>query len=335
MANVWEFISRRWFLLALVIGVGYCLWQPESMSWTNVIHTSWAIVPSLFLMSLSLPTKQIQKTLSKPYASLLAAVLSFSLMPLLALLFGQLTTNADIRVGLLIMAAAPCTLASVVIWTRMAGGNEATALLVIVITTSSSWFFSTLWLTTTITTGQATEIDPFKMMIGLLANMVLPMALGQIVSRFPKVGVNADQHKKLLGSIAQLFILLIIYRAAENIGQEIQNNDSLSASPFLLVEAVLLPVSTHFVGLLISLSCSVLLGFPLDEQHAIAFASSQKTLPVALLLFTSYYLTEFPLAIIPIAAYHFGQLIVDTFIAERLHKRLRLPPETKDSLVKG
>jgi predicted Na+-dependent transporter len=35
-----------------------------------------------------------------------------------------------------------------------------------------------------------------------------------------------------------------------------------------------------------------------------------------MLLFESYFRDDFPLAVVPLAVYHFGQLVVDTFIAD-------------------
>ena len=52
---------------------------------------------------------------------------------------------------------------------------------------------------------------------------------------------------------------------------------------------------------------------------AIAFAGSQKTLPVALFLFHAYFKDQYPLAVVPLAFYHVGQLVVDTFVADWLH----------------
>jgi predicted Na+-dependent transporter len=47
----------------------------------------------------------------------------------------------------------------------------------------------------------------------------------------------------------------------------------------------------------------------------------QKTLPVALLLFETYFREVYPLAVVPLVFYRVGQLIVNTFIAEELARR--------------
>ena len=45
---------------------------------------------------------------------------------------------ADVRIGLILVASVPCTLSTAVLWTRLAGGNEATALLTAMGTTCIS-----------------------------------------------------------------------------------------------------------------------------------------------------------------------------------------------------
>src|SRR5262249_22045875 len=51
------------------------------------------------------------------------------------------------------------------------------------------------------------------------------------------------------------------------------------------------------------------------NQIAVALSGSQKTLPVALILFDAYF-RAYPLAVVPLAFFHLGQLVVDTFLAE-------------------
>ena len=66
-----------------------------------------------------------------------------------------------------------------------------------------------------------------------------------------------------------------------------------------------------------------------------AFACSQKTLPVALLLFESYFKQEYPLAVLPLVFYHVGQLAVDTVIADHLRERQPTAKPLAPDPVKG
>jgi predicted Na+-dependent transporter len=49
----------------------------------------------------------------------------------------------------------------------------------------------------------------------------------------------------------------------------------------------------------------------------VAFAASQKTLPVGLVLYDQYFREEYPFAVMPVLAYHVGQLLVDTVFAKQ------------------
>src|SRR5262249_49173019 len=77
-------------------------------------------------------------------------------------------------------------------------------------------------------------------------------------------------------------------------------------------------VGTHLAALLLGLGGSRALGFDRPDGIAVAFAGSQKTLPVSLFLFEAYYQGTYPLAVLSLLFSHVGQLVVDRFVAERL-----------------
>jgi sodium/bile acid cotransporter 7 len=82
----------------------------------------------------------------------------------------------------------------------------------------------------------------------------------------------------------------------------------------LLVAAV---VAVHVALLASGFGLSKLLRFPRADAIAVAFSGSQKTMMVGAYLA----LTVGPLAILPMVAYHAGQLVIDTLIADHLRKR--------------
>jgi sodium/bile acid cotransporter 7 len=85
-------------------------------------------------------------------------------------------------------------------------------------------------------------------------------------------------------------------------------------------------VGTHLTALAVGLWSSKGLGFDRPNQIAVAFACSQKTLPVAIYLFDAHYQST-PLAVVPLVLYHVGQLTVDTFIAERFVDKPSVSPD--------
>ncbi|MFO0866498.1 MAG: bile acid:sodium symporter [Gemmataceae bacterium] len=54
------------------------------------------------------------------------------------------------RIGFMLAYGVPCTLASCILWTRLAHGNEATALLAVLISTLISPLVAPVWLALTL-----------------------------------------------------------------------------------------------------------------------------------------------------------------------------------------
>src|SRR5205823_2529087 len=99
----------------------------------------------------------------------------------------------------------------------------------------------------------------------------------------------------------------------------------LTAGALLLAAG--LCVGTHLTALFGGLWSSRGLRFDRPSQIAVAFACSQKTLPVALYLFDRYFKEAHPLSLVPLVFYHVGQLVVDTLLADWL--AARSPVETQ------
>jgi solute carrier family 10 (sodium/bile acid cotransporter), member 7 len=313
------FLARRWFLLILAGGVSLALARPDLfLVWTSFLDPRLVVGVSLFLMAWTLPARHLGQELSRPWAALWALVLSYGLLPAAAWLVGQFLL-LDYRIGIQIMAAVPCTLASAVLWTRLAGGNEATALLVILLSTASSWLVTTAWLGLATGTSLAGD-ELFPMMRLLLLTLVVPVTLGQIGRSLRVLAHTADRFRLGISVVAQLLVLAIILKTAAAVGLKIQKGNAvLEIGP--LLAAALACIGLHLGTLGAGLVSSRRLGFPRPQQVAVAFAASQKTLPVALVLFENYFQSQYPLAIMPLLLYHVGQLILDTIVAEMIRWR--------------
>jgi sodium/bile acid cotransporter 7 len=317
-----RFLARRWFLLVVIIG-GIVAWLwPTWLHWTRHAEPQIVMALALFLASITLESRSLYLTLLRPFAALWAMVISYLFLPALSHFVGQwLLPTEDFRIGLMITATVPCTLASAVLWTRMAGGNEAVALLSTLLTTFSSWFATTTWLA--LTTGSQVQINTGGMMLGLAVVLVIPVAVGQALRVVPLVARSATRHKAPLGVVSRLLIVVIMLRAAVEVSERAAQEDTAG----LGVAAVLLTLAaclgTHLLALAAGFWSSRLLGFDRPSTIAVGFAGSQKTLPVSLYLFDVYF-RSYPLAVVPIAFYHVGQLVLDTFIADLL-----APPKEK------
>jgi sodium/bile acid cotransporter 7 len=312
------FLAKRWFLLALASGVLLAVAAPGVLEpAVRRLPPQAVVAVALFLMAWGLESRSLGRSLLRPLPALWAFVISYGLVPPLAWGLAHLLPGPpDFRVGLVLMASVPCTLASAVLWTRLAGGNEAVALLTILLTTATSWLVTPLWLAP-LAGANAVTLDTGPMMRDLLLYLVVPVLLGQALRAAPALARTAEQYRRPLGVVSQLLILSIILKAAVTLGRHLCTEaGALAVVPVLLLAAVCLV--THLSALAVGLASGRGLGFDRPSRAAVAFACSQKTLPVALLLFETYFQQGYPLAVLPLVFYHIGQLVADTLIADRL-----------------
>jgi len=310
-------LAQRWFLLVLLAGVGLAGVRPEWLApWLDRLPALALVGPSLFLMACGLESRSLLRTLARPHAALWAIAISYGPLPAFGWLAGRLLPDPDLRMGLMLITAVPCTLASAVLWTRRAAGSEAVALLVVLLSTSTSWLVTTAWLVWGTGIGRV-GVDPWDMMRVLLLALVLPVAAGQSARVVPSLARAAARHKIAAGVVAQLLILTVIVKAAAEISRKVRQ----TAAPLPLgaiAAAAGLCLLIHLTAWAMGFWGGRAFRFDRPTRIAVGFACSQKTLPVSLVLFEAYFRNDYPLAVLPVAFYHFGQLVIDTVIADRL-----------------
>jgi sodium/bile acid cotransporter 7 len=215
----------------------------------------------------------------------------------------------------------PCTLASAILWTRLANGNEATAILAVTGTILISWFATPLLVARL--TEVTLDADVLaEMMFDLILSLIVPMFLGQGLRLIPPGAAFADRHKIALSALSQGLVLAIILKAGVTVGDKIHSDEALRA-PVIFLVSVALAVFLHLAALAAGSVSSRCFGFDRGRQIAVAFSASQKTLQVSLLIYDQYFRDNYPFAVVPLLFYHVGQLMLDTVIAKRMIKRTR------------
>jgi solute carrier family 10 (sodium/bile acid cotransporter), member 7 len=320
-----SFLVQHWFLLVLAFIVGSALAFPGPLHpLTDIWEPRPTIAISLFLMAWTMPTRSLFEEIRRPMAALWAVVLSYVLVPICAWLFGFLGAVDDVQVGLVLVASVPCTLSSAILWTRMAGGNDATALLATMGTTFLSWGLTTLWLL--LLTGTKIDVPVPQMMLDLVLTLILPVVGGQLLRRIPPCKSFADRYRVPISIFSQFFVLAIILKAGVGVGDKLHVANSPDAS-MIFLSSVVLAIALHMFALASGWFSSGWLGFERGRQIAVAFSASQKTLQISVMLFDEYYSKSHPYAIIPLLFYHVGQLLLDTVIARRIaNNRPATPP---------
>src|SRR5262249_23392974 len=118
-----QFLTRQWFLLTLLGGlVVAAVFHAELKEWVALLPEQYVVAGALFLMAVGLEARSLGRAVSRPWPALWAVLISYAVLPPLAAGFGLLLPGReDYRLGLLIVASVPCTLASAIVWTRRAG----------------------------------------------------------------------------------------------------------------------------------------------------------------------------------------------------------------------
>lgn len=324
------FFKRHWFLMALtgLIGAGLCagsLGSPETTGGIAALFDepvkSLTIAGVLLCMSVTLDGRRFGRALGSPGPVLTALLFSMFWMPLGAALLMPLQLSPDFAVGLMIAASVPCTLAAVSVWTRRAGGNDAVSLLVTIVTNGLCFVVAPFWLR--VFAARGIELDMWDMIERLAVTALLPIAAGQGLRLVAGWGEWADRSKTVLGVAAQLGVLSIVFATSVDAGSRlgVGTGGRGSAAPGwgAVLVVTLSCMALHSAGLWLSMLASRRLGFERIDQIAVGFASSQKTLPIGVLIATHarMYGAEYPWAVFPMLIFHASQLFIDTAVADR------------------
>ena len=307
--------TRSWFLLLVLVGLLLVWLWPAAVQWTTYLQPTITGAVAVFLSAWAIETRRLVGAIARPIPALLAIGISYLVLPVLSWLGFFVIANADFRIGLLLITCVPCTLVSAVIWTRLGGGNEAVALLVTTLSNGLSWLITTGWLLLAAEVSQVSFDQTAGLMGQLIIVLVVPMLAGQLWRTVPYMAAFGERRQTLLAVTGRLLVLGIMLKAAVEVRSKLEGEGgSVGGIDIALVAGAC--VLLHLVGVYLGLWISSWLGFDRPTRIAVAFSGSQKTLPVSLILFEEYF-TAYPLAVLPIACFHLGQLVIDTLLAQR------------------
>lgn len=316
--------SSHWFLPTLVgllaagLSIGLWLDAPWHRPVVSCVDPGITTGLILFLMAWSLDTHRLRDSLRAPLPVVLGAAVNIGLIPLLAWPVSALPWSEDFRLGLLITAAVPCTLATASVWTRKAGGNDAVSLLVTLVTNLAGVVLTPLWLRWTL--ARHADLDPVPIIRNLALAVLLPTILGQLARRPPWGHRLAVRCSRQISLGAQLLVLTMVTAAAIRGGEALRAQASWPSLPMGFWLAVAC-AGLHIAGMAGAAGAAHILRLSREDRIATLFAGSQKTLPVALLLAADPALIgsgAYPFITFPMLAFHALQLIIDSAVAERL-----------------
>lgn len=323
-------LRKRWFLISLltIIPLGLLCGFRGNMDAINSIRS---FVPTrsltaqiLFLMAFSLNSSQLKASLRKPGPVFWACVCNYALIPLLGWALMSVQLTPDFRIGLMIAASTPCTLAAASVWTRKAGGNDAVSLLTTLVTNTLCFVITPFWLVTA--TGQSVDLDMGELTQRLVLVVLLPTIIGQVLRAFRPLADFATRHKTPIGVVAQSLVLVLVLLASLGGGVQLRDADpARQVAGLATVWGTCIVI--HVSAFAVAWRGGALLRFSREDRIAASFAGSQKTLPIGVYLATDPSAfggaevingMPIPFAVFPMLMFHASQLFIDTVIADRL-----------------
>ena len=315
-----RFLPDR-FVLALLASVALAAFIPCEGGVAAVLDqaTGAAISLLFFLHGAKLSREAVLSGMLHWRLHLLVLGATFVLFPLLGLALHPLLSRAigpDLTLGLLFLCLLPSTVQSSIAMTAVARGNVPAA----VCGASASnllGIFLTPVLAGMILSSQGVSHDSLDAALRIVAQLLLPFIAGQIARRW--IGGWVGRHKTLVKAVDHGSILLVVYTAfsaATNEGLWRQLQPQALAG-LLLADALLLALALG-----ITMLCSRMLGFKREDEAAIVFCGSKKSLasgvPIAKVLFAGHSVGAM---VLPLMLFHQMQLMVCAVLANRYARR--------------
>ena len=315
-------LRKQWFLVALCIlipgglATGLSLDADRVEEALSYVNSRLVTAAVLLLMAFSLNSRQLRESFRRPTPVLWASVVNYGFIPLMALLLMKIQRMEDFAVGLMIAATVPCTMAAASVWTRRAGGNDAVSLLVTMLTNGICFLVTPAWLS--LITESSVDLGFTAMVQRLAYSVLLPCLVGQLLRTIPAAAEFATHRKTSIGVVAQALILTLVFSAAcrsgGQLGLDIPGPDALAV--FTVWGSC---IALHLVAMAVAFFGAKFLGIAEVDRRAVAFAGSQKTLPIGVLLAGELgRAAGIPFAVFPMLMYHASQLFIDTAIADRM-----------------
>ncbi|MBI1314914.1 hypothetical protein GC176_26775 [bacterium] len=323
-------LQKRWFLISLLTLIP-CGLMTGYFGDVQTVERCRDLVPTrkltafiLVLMAFSLNSGHLKASLKKPGPVCWASLCNYALIPLLGWAAMSLQLTPDFRIGLMIAASTPCTLAAASVWTRKAGGNDAVSLLTTLVTNTLCFVITPFWLVTA--TGQSVELNMADLTQRLLWVVLLPTLIGQSLRIFRPAADFATKHKTPIGVVAQSCVLILVLMAALGGGIKLRES-SLGQQVAGLAVVWTSCVAIHLTAFTVAWRGGGILRLERRDRIAASFAGSQKTLPIGVYLATDPSAfggaevidgLPIPFAVFPMLMFHASQLFIDTLIADRL-----------------
>lgn len=320
-----RFLRKNWFIAgiftALILGI---LISDVGIFLNRNSYFSNSLVVLLFIITgVKLPVDSIKHGLKDIRVHVYIQLFIFAVVPVYFFLGSMLLRNVfepHVIIGIYALACLPCTISSCIVFTQSAGGNVVATMFNAAFANIIGVVVSPLLLSLLL--NSSAGMMPMSELFGILQKlalmMLLPIAAGQVLRRW--LGRAAEKHKKALGNISNIFILLILFFAFSKSSGEPSFIDNLRS---MVLPYIYLALSFIILNALASVGAA-LLGFSREDRISVMFTAPKKTLAMGVPLLTTYFASDPELlgvALLPLIFYHPWQLLVSGVLQEVVKKR--------------
>ncbi|HEU0196596.1 MAG TPA: bile acid:sodium symporter family protein [Nevskiaceae bacterium] len=248
---------------------------------------------------------------------------TYVMFPLLAIVLRPLLApwvTPALYAGVVYLCVVPSTVQSSIVLTAMGRGNVSAAVCSASVSNLLGVFLTPLLAALLLST------DHGGLSWGVIGDIVslllVPFGLGQALQRW--VAAPVKRHASIVKAMDKGMLMLIIYTAfSASVREGLWHETSPGVLAALLGVCVLL----LFIALNVNRGVARLCGFAKDDEVAMVFCGSKKSLasgiPIAQVLFATHGMGAL---VLPLMIYHPLQLTVCTFIARHYARRPDVPP---------
>ncbi|MCC9656841.1 bile acid:sodium symporter family protein [Rhodopirellula halodulae] len=334
---------RHGFLITLAILFAIGFFAAERLR--PVAEMTWlrnAIVFAVMWASgVTLPLQSVQQSIRRPASISVAIGLNVVAVPLAAWWIAGWMAP-DWRAAFYVASLVPCTLASAMVWTRRAGGDESIPMVTTVVTNLAcvavipiGWWMVSQSETVAVLSQAAESVvasapangapSIVDQVIKLVGIVVVPLSVAQWM-RKRGWAEWADRSKRRLSTAAQGGILVMVMFGAVTSADrlsEITRDGGVAVFVQLIATASVIHLVVLAGAIAVIRWC---LQRPRETQIAVGFSASQKTLAIGLQASI-----DFGVSVLPMIVYHIAQLVWDTVIADAWSKSV--DPVSPDETV--
>ncbi len=333
-----RWLRQNWFALGLLFVLVVAFLAAPALRAADpggvlrgTLRTSVVIV-IFVVIGMILPGEEVLSGLLRVRVYLVTQLFIFAVVPLVMAVFLVVVSFLDgagivtpaVRVGLLALAVLPTTGSSCVVFTETARGNTSAATANSTLANILGVFLSPLLLSMILRAG--VQIQPVSqvgsVLVGLLQQMILPLAVGQGIRGILRRRVTAAYvalEPRMRDAVSAL-IIAVVFLSAGGAFEGQQRLDPATTAVVLFLALF------HITILALAWLTGWLTFSERADRIALLFTGTQKTLALGIPLLSLYFRGQpylLAAALGPLIFYHLWQLMVGGLVANHLRSSRR------------